>query len=84
MLSRRIRSMIDPFTCEGCRAVFELTKPTDIDGSFRELIAAGWMHFAKKGRGRERWTWKCAACTPQGSPVTMGLTTGHMMSSRKD
>jgi hypothetical protein len=84
MRSRRIPSMVDPLACDACGAVFELTKPTDIDGSFKELSAAGWMHFARKGMARERWTWKCAACKPQRSAVTLGLTTGNMMPARKD
>ena len=72
-LKRHLRS------CETCRAVFATTKPTDIDASFAELLAAGWMHFARRGVGRERWAWKCAACKPQGRPTT----TGRVMSPER-
>jgi hypothetical protein len=78
MVSKRIPSMADPLKCETCDAVFELTKPTEVEASFNELLAVGWMHFARKGIGRERWAWKCAACKPQGMPRTSGLTTGQL------
>jgi hypothetical protein len=83
MKSRRIPSMADPITCEKCRMTLNLTKPTDIDGSFGELLAAGWMHFAKKGAGRERWTWHCPSCKPQRRPATMGLPTPRPVMSPK-
>ena len=83
MVSKRIPSMADPLKCEGCGAAFSLDKPTDVDGSFRTLEVAGWMHFARRGVGRERWTWKCPTCKPQGMPLTSGLTTGHLMPGTK-
>ena len=84
MVTKRIPSMPDPLACETCRTVFELTKPTDVEGSFTALLSAGWMHFARKGVGRERWAWKCLTCKPQGKPQTSGLTTAHAMSKLKD
>jgi hypothetical protein len=84
MVSKRIPSMADPLKCEACGVIAELTKPTDIDASFTELLAAEWMHFARKGIGRERWTWKCPTCKPQGKPQTKGLTTpGPVVSKRE-
>jgi hypothetical protein len=84
MVSKRIPSMADPLTCETCRVIVSLDKPTDIDGSFKALEGAGWMHFARRGVGRERWTWKCSTCKPQGMPRTSGLTTRGPNLSRKD
>jgi hypothetical protein len=79
MVTKRITSLADPLRCETCGTVFDLAKPTDIDASFTGLLSAGWMHFARKGIGRERWTWKCSTCKPQGSPTAAGLTTTHAM-----
>jgi hypothetical protein len=73
-MPRRIPSMPIPLTCVTCRAVFSLSKPEDIDGSFKELLAAAWMHFASKGEGRERWSWKCPTCKPN---VTGASSLGH-------
>jgi hypothetical protein len=75
--------MADPLMCETCRAVFATTKPTDIDASFAELLAAGWMHFARRGVGRERWAWKCTTCKSQGKATSTGLTTPGPPASRK-
>jgi hypothetical protein len=80
-LKRRAREI----ACEKCQTTLKLTKPTDVDGSFAELLAAGWMHFAKKGAGRERWTWQCPSCKPRVKPETMGLSTpGPVMSPKRE
>jgi hypothetical protein len=76
--------MADPIVCETCRrATHKLTEPTNIDAAFAELLAAGWDHRAKKGRGREGWGWVCASCKPRSKPETMGLTTGHMIKTKR-
>jgi hypothetical protein len=77
MGSKRIPSMADPLKCDGCRVVFELEDPHNIDASFKALGAAGWLSLARRGVGRERWTWKCSACKPRGS-AEFGLSTGSM------
>ena len=69
-------SMAVPVTCEKCSTTFKVASPLDVDASLKELEGAGWMHFAKKGKGRERWTWKCPACKPDGSPTTRGPSAG--------
>jgi hypothetical protein len=74
MKSRRIPSMPVPLACMACKTVFTLSKPEDIDGSFKELHAAGWLDYAAKGQGRERWTWKCPSCKPH---VTGAALFGH-------
>ena len=85
MVSKRIPSMSVPITCETCATAYRLENPNDIDGSFRVLEGAGWMHFARKAVGRERWTWKCPKCKPQGKPQTSGLTTpGPGVSSKRE
>jgi len=84
MVSKRIPSMSDPLKCDSCGVVFSLDKPTDVDGSFRTLESAGWMHFARRGVGRERWMWKCSTCKPQWMPRTSGLTTPGPDLSRRD
>jgi hypothetical protein len=77
--------MADPIKCEMCGVTFALDRPTDIDGSFKALDGAGWMHFARKAVGRERWTWKCGKCKPQGKPQTSGTTTpGPVVSSKRE
>jgi hypothetical protein len=53
--SMGIPSMGDPFTCETCRVVFELTKPTDIDASFAELLATGWMQRISGAKRANKW-----------------------------
>ena len=82
MVSKRIPSMSVPITCETCAVAHRLENPNDFDGSFRGLRAAGWLDYAKRGAGRERWTWRCPSCQPQGK-AGLGLTTGHVM-PRKD
>ena len=54
--------MADPITCQACRATFTCCEPTDLDASFVELRLAGWLDVAWKGRGRERWAWRCPTC----------------------
>ena len=61
MVGKRIPSMSVPIKCEKCSRVHGLENPNDIDGSFGVLTGAGWMHFAPKAVGRERWGWKCPA-----------------------
>jgi len=82
MVSKRIPSMSVPIKCENCPKMYALEDPNNIDGSFRELRAAGWLDYAKRGAGRERWTWRCPSCRPHGN-AGPGLTTGHLM-PRKD
>jgi hypothetical protein len=54
--------------CQKCVATHALTSIplTDIDAGFAELLAAGWLHMARKGQGREKWAWWCPACKPVG------------------
>ena len=85
MVSRRIPAMADPIPCEACGLTFALDEPTDLDASFRALAASGWMHFARRGVGRERWAWKCPTCKPTGKPMTQGLVTpGPPTSSKRE
>jgi hypothetical protein len=83
MVSKRIPSMSAPIKCENCQTVHALENPNDIDGSFREIRAAGWLDYARKGVGRERWTWRCPSSRPQGK-ARPGLTTGHLMPRREE
>jgi hypothetical protein len=82
MVSKRIPSMSVPIKCENCSVVHVLDNPNDIDRSFGELRAAGWLDCARKAAGRERWAWRCAACRPQGSPG-LALTTAHLMPRKR-
>jgi hypothetical protein len=66
-----------PLKCAECPTVHKLTNPEDIDGSFRELRAAGWLDVATKGLGRERWPWCCPTCKPTGEATTTGFTKGR-------
>ena len=66
-MARRPLSMNRPVRCPKCAAAFKLAEPTDVEGSFVELLRVRWLHMAKKGAGRENWEWLCRACRPVGS-----------------